>query len=428
VGEDTGARRSVVPPAAGRSLWLAAAWTGAGAVLVGAVSAIAVVAVCWLPAANGAGSASSAIRAGMLTFLAALHGGITIDGLPAEFVPLGLTIIVGAIAWRAGSGLADAADSLGEHDPSRLARAAAVQAVVFAALCGVAARVATLGTSHVSVLAALLSGFLLFAVTGAAAFVRSSPLGEPVRARLPDWVGPSLRTAVAGVAVYLGAAAVLVAGSLVLHHARVETLSNQVGGGWSGVPILLLGVLAAPNAVIAGAAYLAGPGFALGSGSGVTLGSTVHGTLPAFPVLGAVPSGPATTPVWLLTAATPILAGLYAARAASAAPSWRLQLRNAGVGGLGAALFGMVLAWQGGGAIGSGRLSAFGASPWQFGLALGGALAATTGVAVSAFAALARWRSRAVQEAEPLTIWARLTAVHSGAADDDPDEQDVLAG
>ncbi len=424
--EYSSARRSVVPQAAGRSLWLAAAWTGAGAVIVCAVTAIAVVAVCWLPASGGSGSASSAIRAGVLTFLAALHGGITVDGLPAAFVPLGMTILVGAIAWRAGAGLADAARELGEQGRASLVRAAALQAGVFAALCGAAAHFATLGTSRVSVLAAVLAGLVLFVVTGGIAFVRSSPLGDEVRQWLPDWCGPSLRAAGAGVAGYLGAGALLVAGSLVLHHQRVEALSSQVGGGWSGVPILLLGVLAAPNAAIAGASYLAGPGFAIGSGSGsgVALGSTVHGTLPAFPVLGAVPSGPATTPVWLLTALTPIVAGLCAARAASVAPSWSLRLRNVGVGALGAVLLGMVLAWQGGGAIGSGRLSAFGASPWQFGLALGAALAVVAGTCVAGLAALAWWRTRAAeQDAAP-----RVTLAAVLAAEADDDEEDVLAG
>jgi hypothetical protein len=396
-------------------------------VLVGAVTAIAVVAVCWLPAANGAGNAGSAIRAGILTFLAALHGGITVDGLPSAFVPLGMTLLVGAIAWRAGSGLADAADALGEQDVARLVRAAVLQAAAFATTCGAAAHFATLGTSRASVLAAVLAGLVLFAVTGSVAFARSSPVGDVVREWMPESIGAALRAATAGVACYLAAGALLVAGSLVVHHARVAALSDQLGRGWSGVPILLLGSLAAPNAAIAGASYLAGPGFALGSGSGVTLGSTVHGTLPAFPVLGAVPSGPATTPVWLLTTVTPVVGGLCAARAVALTPSWRAQLRTAAVGAAFAAVAGAVLAWQGGGAIGSGRLSTFGASPWQFGLALGAALGGVSVTAVAALAGLAWWRSRVVDEAQPPTMWARLTAVRAHA-DDDADEEDVLAG
>ena len=413
-----------MPQVATRSLRLAAVWTGAAAAIVCAVIAIAVVAVLWLPAANGSGSASSALRAGVLTFLAALHGGIAVDGLPAAFVPLGMTMLVGVIAWRAGNGLAGAARELGEDHTARLVQAALLQAGVFAAVSGVAAGYATVGTSRVSPLAAGLAGFVLFAVTGGTAFVRSSPLGGELRARLPDWIGPSLRAAGAAIGVYLAAGALLVVGSLVLHHQRVETLSHQVGGGWSGVPILLLGVLAAPNAAIAGASYLAGPGFALGSGSEVSLGSTVHGTLPAFPILGAVPSGPATGPVWLLAAVTPILAGMCAARAVATVPAWQQRLRRAGAGAAMAALLGAILAWQGGGAIGSGRLSAFGASPWQFGLAVGGALGAVAAASVGVLAALAWWRARADEEMR--TFLSAVPSAHGDA--DDADGEDVLAG
>jgi hypothetical protein len=418
-----GERRSVVPSAAARSLPLAAAWTGAVAGVVCAAIEIAVVAVLWLPAAGGTGSADSAIRAGVLSFLAALHGGITVDGLPAAFVPLGMTILVCVITWRAGAGLADAANELGELNHARLVQAALLQAGVFAALSGVAARWAGLGTSSVSALAAAVAGFLLFTVTGGVAFVRTCVLGDAVRSRLPRWFVAGVRAAAAGVSVYLGAGALLLAASLVMHHHRVEVLSRTVGGGWAGLPILLLGVLAAPNAAIASGSYLAGPGFALGSGSSVSLGSTVHGTLPAFPVLGAVPSGPAGLPVWLLAAAAPLIAGLGTARVIAVhQPATRLRLRDAGVGAVLAAVLGAVLAWQGGGAIGSGRLAAVGASPWQFGLAMGAAIGVVATAAIGVLAATARWRDRAEDTVE--RIRTLLTPVRTPAdeQDDAPDD------
>lgn len=429
-----GGRRSLVPSAAGRSLWLAAAWTGAGAAVVAAITAIVVVAVCWLPASAGAGNAGSAMRAGLLAFLAALHGGITVDGLPAAFVPLGMTVAVAAFCWRAGAGLANIADGLGEQRRTRLLWAGALQAVAFAASCGVAAHLATLGTSRVSSLAATLSGLVLFTVSGGLAFVCSSPLADDVADWIPRWVRTALRAAGAAVLVYLASGALLVAAALVVHHDRVEALSRQVGGGWSGAPILLLGVLAAPNAAIAGAAYLAGPGIALGSGSGVSLGSTVHGTLPAFPVLGAVPAGPATVPVWLLAGATPFLAGACAARVAGGgSPLWaRLRIAGGAAGLLMAAWF--VLGWQGGGGIGSGRLSAFGASPWQLGLAVAGAVGAVSVAAVGALAALAWWRARGAAGDGPPALAAvpadaadEGRAVEPDSADDDPGAG-ILAG
>jgi hypothetical protein len=273
------------------------------------------------------------------------------------------------------------------------------------------------------VLSAVVAALVLFGCTGGVAFVRLCPPGAEIGARAPGWVRPSLRAAAAGVAVYLAAGAALVIGSLIVHREQVEALSRQVGGGWSGAPVLLLGVLAAPNAVIAAASYLAGPGFALGTGSGVGLSSTVHGTVPAFPLLGAVPTGPATTPVWLLAGATPIVAGLCMARVARTdAATWPLRLRNAAAAAAVAILVGITLAWQGGGAIGNGRLSAFGASPWQFGLALGAALAVVGEVALGALAGLAWWRAR--DDEAPGVMRATLTAVTSMVSRDDPDEAD----
>src|SRR4051812_13584189 len=360
------------------------------------------------------------MRAGLLAFLAALHGGITVDGLPAAFVPLGMTVAVAAFCWRAGAGLANIADGVGEQRRTRLLWAGALQAVAFAASCGVAAHLATLGTSRVSSLAATLSGLVLFTVSGGLAFVCSSPLADDVADWIPRWVRTALRAAGAAVLVYLASGALLVAAALVVHHDRVEALSRQVGGGWSGAPILLLGVLAAPNAAIAGAAYLAGPGFALGSGSGVSLGSAVHGTLPAFPVLGAVPSGPASSAAWLLVAATPIAAGLAVVRVARAAETWAQRWSRVAGGVSGAAVLGLVLAWLSGGAIGSGRLSAVGASPWRFGAAAAAGMAVVAAPALAGLALVGWWRAREADD--PPVLRATLAAVTAAVSPKDDDD------
>ncbi len=408
----TDARRSVVPAAAGRSLWLAAAWTGAGAAVFCSVAAIVAVAICWLPASGGSGNAGSAIRAGVLVFLASLHAGITVDGVPTAFVPLGMTVIVGLVAWRAGSGLADAVDDLGEERPGRLARVCAAQVAVFALVCGAGALLVSLGTSSVAPIAATFTGAVLFALTGGVAFARWSALGDAILDRLPELpvavFARAARAAVVGVACYLGVGALLVAASLVVHHERVEALSAQVGGGWAGAPVLLLGILAAPNAVIAASAYLAGPGFALGTDTHVSLFTTAHGVLPAFPVLGAMPVGHgAPWPMLALAAATPVLAGATLAAYTMRTPGWLARLGEVGVAAMVAGAIGMVLAWQGGGAIGSGRLNALGASPWQFGAALcvQVAVLGSLGLAGAALGGLVRrwWSDRRVDLGDDAT-------------------------
>ncbi|MDQ2750696.1 MAG: DUF6350 family protein [Actinomycetota bacterium] len=431
--EDEAARRSVVPQAAGRSLWLAAIWTGVGAAVACATLAIVVVAGCWLPVSGPSGHSRSAVHAGLLTFLAALHGGITIDGTPTAFVPLGMMIIVGLTAWRAGSGLADATNSLGETDPMRLGLAGVTQAVSFMITCLVAVPFATLGTSSAPFARVALASFVLFAVTGGLAFIRSSPLGDVVAERVPPGATAVLRAAGAGVTAYLGIGALLVAGSLVAHAGRVEALSQQVGGGWGSVPILLLGLLCAPNAVIVGAAYLAGPGFAIGSGGTASAVSTAHGVLPAFPLLGAMPAGHgATGPVWSMVALTPLAAGLLLARLAGRAERWPTRFGTAAAAAGSAGVVMVLLAWQGGGGIGSGRLKTVGASPWRLGLFVGLELAVVAGAAltVALLTQLVRAaRDEAAGRDEPrlLTVLVDAAAEGKGAAAR-PDRTGKLAG
>ncbi len=373
VPDDDGARRqplrhSVVPEAAGRSLWLSAVWTGAGVAVVCATLALVAVAVCWLPVSGSGHHASATIKAGLLSFLAALHAGVTIDGTAAAWVPLGMTLIVAAVAWRAGSGLADAAAVLGESDPVRLWLAGAAQAGAFALCCLVAVPLASLGTSRAPFLGVGAAALLLFAASGVLAFVLSSPLRDWCATRIPAVVAGAVRPAAAAVTVYVGGGAALVAAALLAHHDAVTTISRQVGGGWGAVPVLLLCVLAAPNAAIAAASYVAGPGFAVGTGTTVSVATTANGTLPAFPVLGALPSGHgATWPAWALVIAVALLAAAAAARLAHRAATWAGRLQRAGAAALVSGLGMLVLAWLGGGAIGTGRLHVVGASPWQVG-------------------------------------------------------------
>jgi hypothetical protein len=391
-----------MPEAAARSPWLAAAWTGVGTAVVGCTVAIAAVAVCWLPTSGSSGHALSALRAGLLAFLASVHGGITVDATSGTFLPLGMTILLGLVAYRAGQALADTVD---EQDPTRLVVIGLAQLGSFVAACLVLVPLATLGTSRAPFLGVGCLAALLFLVTGAVAFVRRSPLSELIAERIPAWPGPALRAAAAGLTVYLGTGALLVAGSLVMHHSEVQALQRAAGPGWNGAPVLLLCLLAAPNAVIAGASVLAGPGFAVGTGTAVGVGANTHGVLPAFPVLGALPSGPNPGWLWWAVVLVALVAGAVVAGLASRADGWGARFRalatTAGV----AALGGMVLAWQGGGSLGEGRLRTVGASPWQFGLAVGAELAVAGAVFLGLRAAAAALRGAVDDHGSSVGQW-----------------------
>ncbi len=437
VDRDEVTRRAVVPDAAGRSLWFAAVWTGVGAAVVAATLGILAVAVCWMPAAGASGHAMSTIRAGLLTFLASVHAGITIDGVPTQFVPLGMLLIVGLTAWRAGLGLADAAAELGEDDPTRLALAAGAQAASFTAACLVAVPFSTLGTSDVPFVGVAVAALLVFAGFGGTAFVRSSPLAEFVVSAVPPPTGRVVRAAIGALCVYVAAATLLVACSLVAHHARVDVLAEQVGGGWSGVPVLLLGVLAAPNAVVAAMGYLAGPGFSVGSGTTASAFGTAHGVVPAFPLLGALPTGPGATPVvWALMGVTPLVAGWAVARIVGPAGRSVDRVRECALAAGAAAVAVLVLAWQAGGGVGAGRLATVGASPWQTGLALGGGVLVGSAVTLAVqagriwFSGLASRRGDAPLRAPAAEEPVRLEAVEpvEATAEADADGTGKLAG
>ncbi|GAB2486008.1 cell division protein PerM [Jatrophihabitans fulvus] len=372
--------RRARPP---RPLALSAAWTGVVSALVACVVAVGTVAVVWLPASGGSGSGDSAVRAGVLTFLAGLHGGVTVDGVPTAFVPLGITLLIVLVAWRAGASVVATAAELGETRTATLAQAVLAQSGAFAVTAAVLAGLGTLGTSSASVPGALVAGFVLCALAAGGAVARHAGLAADL---VPARAVRVVRGAVAVLALHLGAGALLVAGAVVVHHDRVSTLTSEVGGGFSSVPVLLLGILAAPNAVVAASGYLSGAGFAVGAGSHVGLTSHTTGTVPAFPLLGALPEGSgATWPVWALAVVTPLAGGVVLAvlarRGASSVEAWRT------VGGalVLVAAAATVFAWQAGGAVGSGRLHAVGVSPWRYGLLL----AAAIGVVASAVLGLA---------------------------------------
>jgi uncharacterized membrane protein len=424
-------RRSVVPEAAGRSAWRAAVWTGLGAAIVCATLAIVAVAVCWLPVAGSGARANSAIRAGLLTFVASVHGGVTVDGVFATWLPLGMLLVVAVTAWRAGSGLADAAHALGERDPVRLGLIALAQAATFTAGTMAAVPFATLGTSRASLPGVGAAAFVVFSLTGGVAFVRSTQLRTWFAERTPGWLGPVLRAGAGAGAVYCIVAAVLVAGSLVAHHAEVESLSAAVGGGLGSLPVLLLGILAAPNAIAAGVGYLGGPGFTVGSGTTVTLFGSSHGTVPAFPVLAAVPGDRATPLVWALASVAALLAAIAITRVACRADRWLAGLGTAALANLAGGLLVFVLTWQGGGAAGDGRLRTVGASPWLTGCAVAAVQLVLCTVLLAIVAAKRALMPDEVEWDGPLLPRRPSLSVLSGARKDDGGDDsgsDELAG
>ena len=414
-----------IPPSVRRSPWRTAAWTGAGAAVVGAAVGVAVAVACWLPNAGASGPPMSAIRAGTLAFLAAQHGGINLDGTRVGFVPLAMTAIVAVIAWRASSVLADVLERLRMTSRRDLAKAGMVQAGGYAATCAALAVIARLGTTSVPPIPVAVAAFVLCGIVTAASLAWTSRCRGWSVLSAPDYLRPGLRAATGALCVYLGAGSLLVAVSLLAHAGQVTQLSRMVGGGVSGIPLLVVGLLCAPNATIAAASLLAGPGFAVGAGTSVTAFSASRGTLPAFPILGAIPSGriPSVLAAVLL-GATLLAAGWVTTRLARgpAAVDFGSLMSRLAVAAAGAGIAMATLAWLSGGTLGPARLHAVGPSPWQLGIAVAGEIAVMSLVLIGA-SALWGWLSvRAVA----LVTASRRTLVRARRrrADSKRDERD----
>ncbi len=253
---------------------------------------------------------------------------------------------------------------------------------------------------YVPVVAALTSAVAAWHSVGRAAFV---PLPDRVQ-RLYDRLPPALcaalegrrgitavRAATAGILVLLLSGALLALLALGWHAPAVREGFLGLTSDWAGrCTVVLLSLVLLPNTGVWGLAYGLGPGFTLGAGSTVgPLGTSGYPDLPHFPLFGMFPEPDATGPLYWLTAAVPLAAGLalarYAAlpaksyatatRSAAARPAdaqwtgWRETAAAAGLAALGCGVVSAVLAGLAGGALGSAALSRFGPSWWQTGLA-----------------------------------------------------------
>ncbi|QEO15238.1 hypothetical protein FLP10_13000 [Agromyces intestinalis] len=204
--------------------------------------------------------------------------------------------------------------------------------------------------------------------------------GHPLLAvvdRVPAAVVGTVRAAVrvgAGAAfAMLGIAALLVAVLIAVDYATIIGLSQTLGPGVDGGLALFVGELALlPNLIVWAAAWVLGPGFAIGAATSVSPNGTLLGPLPGVPLLGIVPAdGVPFGILWLLV---PLVAGFagatmvwpsFAANRATAeiARSWWAPVVLAAGAGVVAGVVLGVLAWWSGGGAGPGRLAVVGPEP-----------------------------------------------------------------
>ncbi len=353
-------------------------FTGAAAAVQAAAGSLVAVLVpvvlAWVAASGGRTEWTTVLQAGFCVWLLAQHVGLAVEGGFVGLLPLGLAVVPLASCWFAGRRLARVLDPNAERIAAGATRSRPAgpprSALLAMAGChgglglGIGLLAAVDGVRPVlwqcaagPAVVALLGGTL-----GAAAYrhgtARSGVVG--LLARLPEPVRGWLAPASAAVAVQLAAGVGVVVVALALGADRVLALQTALGGGPVGVAVVGLAQLAlAPNLAVWAAAWLAGPGFAVGAGTSVSPVTTVLGPLPALPVLGALPAPGPMPSLAVAVVLVPVLAGVVAGfvllRAEDRPGGLRLVrdlVAVAAVAGLGLGLLG----WLSGGPAGPGRL------------------------------------------------------------------------
>lgn len=381
-----GARDSGPHQAPGPKPLVLSAVVAAGACLLAGVLACAAVAVVgWLAAT--AGGAATAVRAGAVTWLVAHKAVATVDQSTVGLAPLGLTVLIGICLYKAGRFTArvSEADRTGE-----LVAASLALAISYAAGTALVAVLASDGAVSVSPISALLGSGTLALLAGAAGVLVESGAAEDLADASPDWLRESVPAALAAAGTVLAAGTLLFTVSLLAHFSRSTAMLEALDPGPVGALVLFaICLVLLPNAILYAVAFLAGPGFQLGTGTAVAPTGVELGNLPALPLLAAVPADGATPGYLLvLTAVVPVLAGVVAGlvvtRRVASGPrpetvEWDGLAVRAGLAAVMAALVLLVLMLLAGGPAGPGRMADVGvpsALPAAAVLAVGTALGA----------------------------------------------------
>jgi hypothetical protein len=264
-------------------------------------------------------------------------------------------LLLGAGRWAAAT---SAVDSLRDA-AAGVGVVAGVYAVAGAAVAGLTHR----SSGHVDVWRAFVALGVIGAVFGGVGIIRGAGLAPDLAEVLPDTVRAVVAGGAASFLTMLAAGAVGFAVAMGTHLSSAMTLADGLHAGVVGGAILVLvGVGLVPNAAVCAGAFMAGPGFALGSGTTVSSAGVTLGPLPAFPILAATPrSGGAWWQEALVAA--PLLAGAVAGvvtlrRAPTPSYLW-LAGRAAAAGGVGGLLFGAACLLSTG-AVGPGRMAEIG--------------------------------------------------------------------
>jgi hypothetical protein len=280
--------------------------------------------------------------------------------------------------------------------PGAVARVLAVVVAVHTAATAVLALAVSTTGASVDLLRSVLGALVLALVAGGLGALRDSGLSAEIADRFPGPGRALARAAVAGTLALAAGCTAVIAVALVDDVDGAGRLVSGLGGAIAGAAGQVgLSVLLLPNAAAMVMGLAAGPGFLVGAGTFVSVGGVTLGSVPALPLMAALPDTQAVPLLAFLSQALPVIAGLVTGVVVGR------RLGDADGGAMTAALWGVVAGvgvgvlsglWVlvAGGRLGDAGLAEVGAPA----LATGLAIAAQAGIAAAPAAAVSRWRSR----------------------------------
>ncbi|MBH0098318.1 hypothetical protein I6E68_04080 [Salinibacterium sp. NSLL150] len=296
-------------------------------------------------------------------------------GLPAASTPvtitmalLGFALLTLLLGVRAGRRVAETPHML-------------LGTLASLATFGATSLVLTLSALHPVARPSLWQGTLLptvvFAVgllIGSQIVSAANPVSGGIRRWIAGWpahvrtiVATALRGGAIAAAGLLTVASLVTTLAIVTSFAEIITLYEGLHTEVLGGVAVTIGQLALlPNIVLWAAAWLVGPGFAIGTGSAVSPLATTLGPIPAIPVFGALPSGDFAFGFAGLLA--PVVVGFLVAAVLGPRIAGELRRRElaivaVGIGFTAATIMGL-LTWASAGSAGPGRLIDVGPQPW----------------------------------------------------------------
>jgi hypothetical protein len=328
-------------------------------------------------------------------WLVSHHAGFSVPHGRVGLLPLGLTVLPGALLFRGGGWIARTGRVRGRYRIG-VVHAALALALPYSVLACLLALVVRSPVVTPSAWQALLVCFLIALVAGglgaARALVASTTDRSPWAAML-GLLPHRTRSLAAGVtgatAVLLGSGLLIFLTALLFHLTEVANLYGVLKPGIIGGLLLSLVALAyLPNAAIWAVSYAVGPGFAVGAGTSVAPSGVFVGMIPSFPPFAALPAAGPAPLISLLALAAPFAAGVVGgiltiralpSAVGEAAPLWGF------VCGVLTGCVVALLAALAGGPLGGERMAVMGPSAWQTGLMA--ALEVGVSAAIAAWAA-----------------------------------------